>query len=66
MRMDQHNHILKAQLQRKILKNIRFRPMQTYDTVHLHGLEYVHVGDPIGAPTRTRIAETVKYGQKDL
>ena len=30
--MDQHNHILKAQLQRKMLKIIRFRYLQTHGT----------------------------------
>ena len=30
MRMDQHNNILKAQLQRKMLKIIRFRYLQTH------------------------------------
>ena len=32
MRMDQHNNILKAQLQRKMLKIIRFRYLQTHGT----------------------------------
>ena len=31
--MDQNNNILKAQLQRKILKNIRFRYLQSHGTI---------------------------------